>query len=506
MLPDGYKHIEVLDTVIFYPEHVEGLSRLMKIGQANIEQVPLHWQEGEKAWSVPCDYKPNSEANIRMWPSSLPESIAKISDAHLRTLGNIQCWTEADLRGNRTAQFMLNQTRDADGVVTCWTAIPDEVLKAWIKRGGMKSIICWTHEFEHRMNVTLARNAGINVDSIPDYGTDAVAELNIGGLVELMRRNHGTKEKAYTGSDMILGVLGELFGRLRGFLKNEKNTRRGRFSHHFHKLGRSADAYAAMIHGDKKPEEVIPERLLRGKKIYIMDDLPEGAALETILQDGFGMIILADKAAIQSDKDSFVVCDAQRHARELDGLSPEQIIDWGVMKHIGDSMNGKTFGVVGLGRIGTRTAEIAQRLGMKVTYASPNTFDARFEATNLTTLFEEADVVSITVAPHKAQGLVGEALMKRLKPCAYFLNTSDGNAVDEGPLNARLQDGTIHAMLDVYQGLPTGKALGLSADTRSKIGENLATNIFCYRAGWKTMESIGEKTWRLIQKLENGLK
>ncbi len=505
-MKEGYKHLEVLDTVIFYPEHVEGLGELMKSGKAEIDCVPLKWQENGKAWTLPENFQSDSTANVRMWPSSLPENIDRISDEHLAKMGNIQCWTEADIRENRTAQFMLNQTKDADGVVTCWTEIPDSVLKEWIKKGDMKSIICWTHEFEHRMNVAMAKNAGIYVDSIPDYGTDSVSELNVGGMIELMIRNKSTNEKAYTEDDFVIGTIGELFKKFRKFLQNEKATRRGRFSHHFHKLGRSADTYGELINGNKKPEEVIPEQLLKGKKITILDaKMPGKARLEKILRDGFQMEMVPTENMSDCTEDGFFICDTKKAPIWLDLLPNDRIIDVSELAHIEENLADKTFGIVGLGRIGTRTAEIAETLGMKVKYYSPNTLDPRFEYANLDELFEDSDVISLCVAPHKAHGLVNKELIGKMKNGAYFLNTSDGNAVDQDSFNMRLADGSINAMLDVYPGLPTGKTLGISDNARGKIGNDLEQHVLCYRAGWKTVESIREKTWKLVRKLGKGL-
>lgn len=505
MNQEGYKHIEVLDTVIFYPEHVEGLNALMESGKAEIEVVPLKWGEDSGRWTLPDNYDSSSKTNVRMWPSSLPESIAKISDEHLAKLGNIQCWTEADVRDNRTAQFMLNQTQDADGVVTCWTEIPDIVLNGWIKKGDMKSIICWTHEFEHRMNVAMAEKAGIHVDSIPDYGTDSVSELNIGGMIELMIRNKSRDIPAFTEDDFVIGTIGELFKRFRKFLANEKATRRGRFSHHFHKLGRSAETYGELISGNRKPEELIPEQLLKGKKITILSNLPGKVRLEKVLKEGFQMQVVPTRNMFDCHDDGFFICDTVEEPIWLDLLPKGHIIDVSGLKHIEESLEGKTFGIVGMGRIGTRTAEIADSLGMKVQYYSPNTFNPRFDWVKLEELFEDSDVISVNVAPHKAHGLVSKELIGKMRTGAYFLNTSDGNAVEQDALNLRLQAGSINAMLDVYPGLPTGKILGISDDARAKIGRNLWQHVLCYRAGWKTVESIREKTWKLIEKLAKGL-
>ncbi len=63
-------------------------------------------------------------------------------------------------------------------------------------------------------------------------------------------------------------------------------------------------------------------------------------------------------------------------------------------KHQGLELRGKTAGVIGLGNIGTRIAEIAQGLGTKVVYWSQNSRDKRFEMLPLEDLMKKSDIMS----------------------------------------------------------------------------------------------------------------
>ena len=64
--------------------------------------------------------------------------------------------------------------RGADGIITCWTGIPDTVL---LENPDLRYLGFWTNLVDHRVNLTLAQARGITVDYVPDYGTDSVAEM-----------------------------------------------------------------------------------------------------------------------------------------------------------------------------------------------------------------------------------------------------------------------------------------------------------------------------------------
>lgn len=74
--------------------------------------------------------------------------------------------------------------KGADAVITCWTNIPDEVLR---NNPQIKYIGFWTNLVNHRISLELAKEMGIQVTSIPDYGTAAVAEYVFSLLHTLYR-------------------------------------------------------------------------------------------------------------------------------------------------------------------------------------------------------------------------------------------------------------------------------------------------------------------------------
>lgn len=112
----------------------------------------------------------------------------------------------------------------------------------------------------------------------------------------------------------------------------------------------------------------------------------------------------------------------------------------------GVELNGKTLGVIGLGSIGTRVAQIGQALGMQVIYWSRRTRDARFAYRALDRLLSEADVVSLHVAlSEETRGLIGARELALMKPGAILVNTARGGLIDQRALTQALCNGRIGA-------------------------------------------------------------
>jgi phosphoglycerate dehydrogenase-like enzyme len=128
---------------------------------------------------------------------------------------------------------------------------------------------------------------------------------------------------------------------------------------------------------------------------------------------------------------------------------------------VGRGLEGKTLGVLGLGRLGQRVAKVGAAFGMKVIAWSQNltaeaAAAAGAERVEKMELFARADVVTIhLVLSARTKGLVGAAEFARMKPTAVLVNTSRGPIVDEAALLAALRAGEIGgAALDVYDEEP----------------------------------------------------
>jgi phosphoglycerate dehydrogenase-like enzyme len=126
-------------------------------------------------------------------------------------------------------------------------------------------------------------------------------------------------------------------------------------------------------------------------------------------------------------------------------------------KHIGIEIEGRTLGVVGLGKLGAKVSSLAKAFGMNVIAWSPNLTPERCAASGVgyatrEQLFSGADIISIhMVLSDRSRGLVGAADLSRMKPTAYLVNTSRGPIVDESALLDILREKRIAgAAVDVF--------------------------------------------------------
>lgn len=161
-------------------------------------------------------------------------------------------------------------------------------------------------------------------------------------------------------------------------------------------------------------------------------------------------------------------------------------------------IRGRTFGVVGLGRIGTAAALRARGFGMRIVaydpYISRGTEIAlgieRVES--LEALLEQADVVSIhTPLTAETQGMFGAAALARMKPDAILVNTARGAIVDIAALIAALKAGEIAAAgLDVLPAEPPAPDDPIVAALREAQGTELAHRlILTPHAAWSSPQS-----------------
>lgn len=132
---------------------------------------------------------------------------------------------------------------------------------------------------------------------------------------------------------------------------------------------------------------------------------------------------------------------------------------------LGTDLHGKTLGVVGLGRIGSRVARVGTAFGMRVVAWSEHLTDERArevgaERVAKDELLAAADVLTVhLVLSERSRGVIGVPELARMRPSALLVNTSRGPLVDEKALAAALADGAIAgAALDVFgeEPLPAG--------------------------------------------------
>lgn len=464
-----FRKIVILDSVVFYPEH-------RAILEAMAEE-------------------------ILEYPSSLPESLERQYDEQPELFKDIRCFTQLGTN-NTPVQLLMNRIADADCVISCWTNIPDDVLRA---AKQLKLVVFWTHEKGHRINLSLAEELGISVVNVPDYGTDSVSEVVFAGLFELLARNPDLSQPATLPN----AILHDLFKRYRLLADNEKDTRAGKFTHHFHKLGKVDFNFTK-----KTVDDLFPEHMLRGKRVGLLRVSEAPDVVNTLR----GFDVVADSFDGEDHEKAvwhrffvehdLVYFDSARMLKAtvelLRALYGEKSVDIRDLQPVHGTCSGKRFGVVGLGRIGARVASMATSLGYEVVYFSRTRkpeleTDLGISFVTLEELMATSDVVSLHVTAHTADGLLRADLIQSMKPGAMLLNTADGNALDQAALGKRMEKNEVLAFLDVYPGLPRLDVLGVPLrDDGWKIKQSLSAHVLAYRAGWKTQESVAVKTYKTL--------
>jgi phosphoglycerate dehydrogenase-like enzyme len=139
---------------------------------------------------------------------------------------------------------------------------------------------------------------------------------------------------------------------------------------------------------------------------------------------------------------------------------------WPARHGVFRELQGQTLGVVGLGRIGMRVAQVARFLGMRCVAATrtipaklPSYMDKVVGIDRLRDVLGESDFVLVSI-PLRAEtrGLIGERELAAMKRTAYVINPARGAVIDEEALFEALRDGRIAgAALDTWWQYPQGQ-------------------------------------------------
>jgi len=173
-------------------------------------------------------------------------------------------------------------------------------------------------------------------------------------------------------------------------------------------------------------------------------------------------------------------------------------------KHIGIEIEGKTLGIVGLGKLGAKIASLAKAFGMNVIAWSPNLTPERCEAAGVgyatrEQLFSTADIVTIhMVLSQRSRGLVGRDDLHRMKPTAFLVNSARGPIVDETALLDILRERKIAgAAVDVFSLEP------LPIDHPFRKLDNL---VLTPHLGYVTEESFRAHYGQMVECIDGWLK
>ena len=168
---------------------------------------------------------------------------------------------------------------------------------------------------------------------------------------------------------------------------------------------------------------------------------------------------------------------------------------------IGNSVTGKTLGIIGMGRIGRMAAQCAKGFGMKIIYYNRNKLSDDLEDgakyySDLNSMLPNCDFVSIhTPATAETKNILNKDTISLLPKHAVVINTSRGSTIDDDALIDALQNKKIYAAgLDVFNNEPNLDKRYLNLDncfvlphvgsatheTRLAMSMMAVDNIFCF--------------------------
>jgi D-3-phosphoglycerate dehydrogenase len=143
-------------------------------------------------------------------------------------------------------------------------------------------------------------------------------------------------------------------------------------------------------------------------------------------------------------------------------------LEWERKKFMGHEVNGKTLGIIGLGRIGTEVARRALAFGMKVLAYDPylsmdKAKELGIEPATLEAIYRAADYITVhTPLTDETKHMISEKQFAMMKKDVRIINCARGGIIDETALAAAIESGKVAgAAFDVYEEEPPAKDLKL---------------------------------------------
>jgi D-3-phosphoglycerate dehydrogenase / 2-oxoglutarate reductase len=156
---------------------------------------------------------------------------------------------------------------------------------------------------------------------------------------------------------------------------------------------------------------------------------------------------------------------------------------WIRARFMGTELSGKTLGVIGLGRIGSRVTVRARAFGMHVVAYDPYIADSAFEKAgaekvSLERMLEVADVITVhTPLTDETRVMLGAAEIARMKDGVILLNIARGGIYDEHALAAALVSGKVAgAAIDVYDDEPPSRDHPLLSAPNTVLSPHIGAN------------------------------
>lgn len=212
-----------------------------------------------------------------------------------------------------------------------------------------------------------------------------------------------------------------------------------------------------------------------------LSDIP-GFSTEAVAEHAIAMMFAVNRHIVQLDK------RVHEQPYEVDPADKTQL------PYLGLNLRGKTLGIVGLGNIGQRVAEIAKAIGMNVVaYSrSPKNIPGIIEI-SLEELLRQSDVVSLhTPLNAESENMIGAKELALMQSHALLINTARGKVVDTNAL---------------YDAIKNKKLGGAGLDVLAKWSKDnpllsLDTVIVTPHSAWYTKESFDNLADMVVENME----
>lgn len=226
------------------------------------------------------------------------------------------------------------------------------------------------------------------------------------------------------------------------------------------------------------------------RKKGVMVKNVSGYSTLSVTQSTFAMVLLLQNALLYYD----------------DYVKTGLYADSPIFTHLGQPFNelqGKIFGILGMGSIGRSVAQVAQAFGCKVVYytTSGKNVNQPYESVSLEELLRRSDIVSIH-APlnERTHNLIDLSRIKLMKKDAILINMGRGNIVKEADLAYALDEGLIRAAgLDVYAQEP------LEAESPLLKVKNKQRLVLTPHTAWASVEAREELVRRVCHNIRDFL-
>jgi glycerate dehydrogenase len=212
----------------------------------------------------------------------------------------------------------------------------------------------------------------------------------------------------------------------------------------------------------------------------IASNIP-GFSTVAVAELAIGLMFATAKKIVEGDR------EFRNGLHEIAPGTPE------AKKYLGFNLEGKTLGVVGLGKIGTRIAEVGKNIGMKIiAYNRTQKEIPEVSIVSLEKLMSQSDVVIISLAlNNETKGIINKNLISQMKKTSILVNIAGMPIIDQNALIEALNSEAI---------------AGAGIDTGDESMLNVKNTVLTPHMAWNTQESYENMASIIVENVKAYIK